>query len=248
MKTIREKLKWLMANDNNDLKSYCADKLKSRLYIREKLGLADYNMFVPILGIYDKAKDIDFDALPDRFVLKCNHGSGYIIVCHDKKSFDRKAAIEYLDKCMKEDYSTRHGEVFYSKIQRKIFCEQYLDGIYDYKYWCFNGQPKFFTTNSNVFIKKNYPITFYDIDGKLLKYSRKDHKSSKEQISFNKDMISKMAQYAKVLSKDFKFARIDFIVTKDRFYFGEITFIPNCGNIDFEDPSDDVTVGNMLKL
>ena len=91
-------------------------------------------------------------------------------------------------------------------------------------------------------------MTFFNIYGKLLKYSRKDHPSTKKQMEFNKAMLSKMIAYAEVLSKDFKHVRVDFIVTKDRFYFGEMTFVSNCGNIDFEDPKDDVEVGNFLKI
>lgn len=249
MKTIREKLNWLMAHDNTALKTICADKLKVRIYIKNKLKLKDNSLFVPILGIYDKASDIDFYKLPDKFVLKCNHGSGFNIVCTDKSKLDKKKVIESLDKWMAEDYSTRHGELHYHGIEHKIFCEPYLDrsAFSDYKFWCFDGDPKFFTVNGDVSIAR-YPMTFFDITGKLLKYSRKDHPSSRKQMEFNKEMLSKMLAYSEILSKDFKHARIDFIVTKDRFYFGEITFISNCGNIDFEDPKDDIEVGNFLKI
>ena len=249
MKTIREKLKWLMEHDNNALKTICADKLKVRTYIKNKLKLKDDSMFVPILAIYDKASDIDFDKLPDKFVLKCNHGSGFNIVCTDKSKLDKKKAIESLNKWMAEDYSTRHGELHYHGIEHKIFCEPYLDrsNFLDYKFWCFHGDPKFFTVNSDVSVKR-YPITFYGIDGKLLKYSRKDHPSTKKQMEFNKAMLSKMIAYSEILSKDFKHVRVDFLVIEDKFYFGEMTFISNCSNIDFEDPKDDVEVGNFLKI
>ena len=238
-----------MTHDNNSLKTICADKLRVRTYIKEKLKLKDYQLFVPILGIYNKAEDIDFSKLPNKFVLKCNHGSGFNVVCEDKNKLDKKKAMTLLNTWMKRDYSRVHGEMHYSGIEHKIFCEQYLEknSFNDYKFWCFDGDPKFFTVNGDVSVK-NYPITFYGLDGKLLKYSRKDHPSSKKQMEFNKAMLSKMIAYAEILSKDFKHARIDFIVTKDRFYFGEITFISNCGNIDFEDPKDDIEVGNFLKI
>lgn len=140
--TINEKLQYLKLNDyyNNKLVSSCADKYKIRDYLNSK-GM---NELLPELyGVYDSADDIEWDKLPDKFVIKCNHGCGYNILCTDAGSLDRKAATKKINRWLKEDYGKYLGEHPYSLIERKVIVEEYLgDDIATYKFYCFNGKPK----------------------------------------------------------------------------------------------------------
>lgn len=252
MKTIQDKLLYLMKNDNTPLKTKCADKILVREYIKNKLNLKDDSMFVPILGIYKDANDIDFSKLPNRFVLKCNHGSGYNIICNDKNKLNIKKSIEKLNEWIKTDYGLRWGERFYSKIDRKIFIEENIsdknNDIIDYKFWCFNGNPKFFTISKNASTNDRHSLTFYDLKGNLLKYSRKNHPSTFKKLENAPKKLNEMIEYSKILSKDFKFVRIDMFCVGENVYFGEMTFIPGCGRISFSNKKHDEEVGAMLKL
>lgn len=247
--TIQQKLKWLMAHDNPPLKSLCADKLAVRGYVSERLGLHDDSMFVPVIGVWDRAEDIDFDSLPDRFVLKCNHGSGYNIVCRDKSSFDADEARKRIKLWLKSDYSKKWGEKFYSRIVPKAFAEEYLDtkDVFDYKFWCFNGEPRFFSRSRNN-VKSNHKTTYYDLSGKLLRYSLRNHPSTFKPLDPFPDDLPEMTEYARRLSEDFTFVRVDFMKCDGRLYFGELTFIPGCARFKFRNSWHDREVGSFLKL
>src|SRR4030042_6813275 len=148
--TFDEKLFWIMLNWRHPLKTKCADKYGMREYATEK----GYGHLLPeLLGVYEKSKDIDFDVLPDRFVLKCTHGCGFNIFCEDKSSLDKAETGRLLDRWLKIDYSGKYGEIHYSGIRPLIICEPFLlDSIrslpLDYKIHCFNGKAYFTTVCS----------------------------------------------------------------------------------------------------
>ena len=125
-----------------------ADKYKVREYVKKK-GLGD--ILVPLIGHWDKPEDIDWDSLPDKFVLKCNHGCAYNILCNDKNKFDKVEATKRLKKWMKEDFGAFNIETHYSQIKPHITCEEFLgDCIVDYKFFCFNGEPKYIYVSSDL--------------------------------------------------------------------------------------------------
>ena len=142
-KTFNEKIQWLKIHDypNNQLVIQGADKYRVRKYVQEK-GLE--NILVPMIEHWDNPKKINWDKLPDKFVLKCNHGCAYNILCADKSSFDKEDAVKKMKKWMKEDFGAFNIETHYSKIVPHITCEEYLgECIIDYKFFCFNGEPKY---------------------------------------------------------------------------------------------------------
>jgi len=147
--TIQEKLMWLNIYDADPLKSDCADKLKVKEYARNVLGV---DIGVPTIKVWDNANDIDFSELPERFVLKCNHGSGMNIIVQDKSKINEDDARQKLNRWMNDDFSMRNGfESHYHWIERKIFAEKIIGNgcgeLRDYKFWCFNGEPNFWTIN-----------------------------------------------------------------------------------------------------
>lgn len=142
-KTFNEKIQWLKLHDypNNQLVINGADKYKVREYVKKK-GLGD--ILVPLLRHWDRPEDIDWEKLPDKFVLKCNHGCAYNILCNNKNAFDKDDAIKKIKKWMKEDFGAFNIETHYSKIKPHITCEKFLgDCIVDYKFFCFNGKPEY---------------------------------------------------------------------------------------------------------
>lgn len=144
--TIQEKLMRLNIYDADPLKSDCADKLKVKEYVRNILGV---DIGVPTIKVWDNANDIDFSELPERFVLKCNHGSGMNIIVQDKSKLNEDDARQKLNRWMNDDFSMRNGfESHYHWIERKVFVEEFIEvegqnDIPDYKFLCFNGEPKF---------------------------------------------------------------------------------------------------------
>ena len=138
-KTLNEKMQWLKLYHypNDTLAVRCTDKYQVREFVSEK-GL-DHKL-TRLLGVWEDAKDINWDLLPDKFVLKCTHGCAYNIICKDKDSFDKKAAVKQLNKWLKEDFAAFNVELHYGKIkQRRIIAEEFLgDKLIDYKFFCFN--------------------------------------------------------------------------------------------------------------
>lgn len=248
-KTIQDKIAWLKVNDNIPLKSFCSDKLAVRLYAKEKLG---HDVSVPLIKIFKSPLDILVNALPDSFVLKCSHGSGYNIVVKDRKIADFEDIRKKIEAWLKEDYSLRGYEPQYKNIPHVCFAEKYLGNgnanIEDFKFWCFNGEPKFFTVNGDVAVDR-YTLNFYDLSGNILPYSRSDHPSNLTPLKLDSPILEKMIDCAKTLAADFKFVRVDLLVVdKKEFYFGELTFTPGNGNFKYDDPKLGIELGKMLKL
>lgn len=246
--TIQDKINWMKLYDSTPLKTRCADKIQIHDYCKEKIG---EDLCIPILHIYDKVEDIKWNELPKQFVIKCNHGSGMNIIVKDKSKLNIADAENKLRKFMKDDFAFHVGyEMHYHDIPHKIFVEEYKedenqkDSLYDYKFWCFNGQPKFMTI-SDGFGHGN--MTFYNMDFTKSNLSRNDFKPIKKEMKKPKN-FEKMVEYSKKLSEDFKFVRVDFYEVGGKLYLGELTFTPGAGFFKYNNPSDDKRLGDMLKL
>lgn len=243
--TIQEKIQWLKIFDSTFLKTKCADKIKIHDYCKEKLGI---DICIPILKIYNNVDDITFDDLPEQFVIKCNHGSGMNIIVKNKSLLDIKSTKKKLSTWMNTDFAFQNGfEMHYHNIERKIFIEEYKsdeaqkESLYDYKFWCFNGEPKIYTINNGV---GHGDIIYYNmIHDEMNLYGVKSHNEYK--IPKNFDL---MASYAKKLSKDFKFVRVDFYEINNILYLGELTFTPGSGIFRYKNSSDEKFIGDMLDL
>ena len=250
-KTFNEKLMYLKLKEyeKNDLVTKCADKYKVREYVQE-CGLKE--ILNDLLGVYNNADEIDFNKLPNKFVLKCNHGAGFNIICKDKNKLDYKKTRNTLNKWMKIDYWKYVAEMQYKKIDKKIICEKYLeskgnDSIEDYKIYCFNGKPLF----CMVCIGRNLgkpTYYFLDTNWKILKINPAGKNAKDDLIIPKPKSIDKMYEYAEILAKPFKFVRVDFYDYMDKPIFGELTFTPaGCIDTNYIDDWDN-KLGEMLKV
>ena len=247
-KTIQDKLAWLNIYEPDTLKCDCADKVKVHEYCKEKLGK---DLCIPILKVYNSTKEIKFDELPDKFVLKCNHGSGMNIVVRDKSKLDKKDAIEKLNKWMSRDFAFQNGfEAHYHDIKKKIFAEKYMndghDSLFDYKLWCFNGEPKFYTINDRH--EHGRWMHYYDMNQKKTTIVRPDFADEPPFEVQQPKHFKEMVEYAKKLAEPFKFVRVDFYEIDDKVYLGELTFTPAAFRFHYINKEDEIKVGNMLKL
>lgn len=227
--TLSEKLTWLKLNTyyNNPLVTMCADKYMVREYVA-KCNLGE--ILNELIAAWDSVDEIEWESLPDKFVIKCNHGAGYNIICDNKKNFNVEEAKLKLQEWMKEDYWKMFAEVNYKYIKKKIICEKYLDtnqGFVpcDYKIYCFNGEPKAILVMMDR--DKEIRSVFMSPEWKFISAASK-YKS----IDVLPEMpysLNKMVEAATKLSSPFPFVRVDFYQYKDRAIFGEMTFTPAGG-------------------
>lgn len=245
--TFNEKMQWLKLYyfPNNPLAIKCADKYAVRKYIIEK---GYENLLVPLIGNWTSASDIDWDRLPNRFVLKCNHGCAYNIVCNDKTKLDCVAVAKQLNSWMKEDFGAFNIETHYSKIKpHMITCEEFLgNNITDYKFFCFNGEPQFIYVSNDLIHDRQAQIGFFYLDGTKMPLKRDDYTDipSVELPVFFEEMLSA----ARDLCKDFPFVRVDFFIANGRYYFAELTFTPSACMMPFNPDKYDLEWGKMLDL
>ena len=254
-RTFTEKLQWLKLFDATPIKSRLADKYLVRRWVAEKIG-AQY--LIPLLGVWDDFDAIDFDALPEQFVLKCNHGCSMNIIVRDRKTFDRERAREKINAWLAVDYGAqRILEPHYSRINRKIIAEKFMANgdapdIDNYKFWCFSGEPVFCgfdsgrTADGNI---DNLRIDYFDMswtpnDFENGSHPRSDHP---EDIPRPKN-FELMKKLAAVLAEGFAFVRVDFYEIDGEVYFGEMTFTPGAGNFSYKSEGTDEYLGDLLKL
>ena len=230
-KTFNEKLQWLKLNNRKQEYVQIVDKYMVREYISEKLG---NEYLIPLIGVFDRVEDIDFDALPEKFVLKCNHNSGLgMYICKDKSQMDIKKVKRKLKKGLKQDYYLTGREWPYKDVNRKIICEQYLKDeetqeLRDYKFFCFNGN-----VDSVMLCMEresgDAKFYFFDKEWRLLKYNYRGINAPKDFNIEKPKGIDKMFEIAERLSYGFPFVRVDLYYCNGKIYFGEMTFFPQSG-------------------
>ena len=248
---IDQKLMWLNRYDDDPRRSEYADKYMVRFFV-EKCGYGE--ALIPLIGVWDNVNQIDFDTLPNQFVLKCNHGAGYNIICTDKRQLDIEAAKYKLNKWLHECYDDLLQEKHYRKIKPKIICEKYLEqlnsGIVDYKFHCFKGKVHscFVAYNRD----KNNPLgsvcfDHYDINWNLTEAIKSEYHINRRFIEKPK-CYDYMLQMCSALSKDFDYVRVDLYEIEGKVYFGEMTFTPNgCIESFYRQSMLDI-LGNQLQL
>ncbi len=201
-------------------KTRLADKYLVREWIREKIG-GQY--LIPLLGVYDSFDEIDFDALPDKFVIKCNHDCGSVTLVKDKNALDLEALKHKYDRAMSRNFAYMGFEMHYRDIRPKILIEQYIgDTINEYKFYCFNGKPCFcFAT----FGRRNVDlsISFYDMNWNLLPFTRPDHTAYTGEAPCPQK-YDDMKNIALRLCSGFEHVRVDLYIAYGNIYNGEITF------------------------
>lgn len=217
-------MKFSYKHDNLVIK--CTDKYKVREYVQDKNCEEILN---ELYGVYNNPNEINFEDLPDKFVLKCTHGCAYNIICKDKEKLDIEETKKRLRKWMKEKYGWATGELHYTKIEPRIICEKYIQTKndvlpMDYKFYCFNGVCKGILVCSER--EESLKLNFFDTNWNELQYI-KDYERGNKKIK-KPDNLEKMIKYAEKLSKDFKFVRVDLYENDENIIFGELTFTPAC--------------------
>ena len=245
--TFNEKIQWmkLYYYPFDPLVIQGSDKYAVRSYIEHK----EYgNRLVPLLGVWESAEEINWDQLPDRFVMKCNHGCAYNIIVSDKNRLDRKAAEKQLDKWLGEDFGAFNIEPHYSAIkQRRIICETFLGEIItDYKFFCFNGKPHCIYVSTDLIHDRQAKIGFFYLDGRKMPLYRDAYADIPEIIL--PPFYNEMKKAAEVLCQDYPFVRVDFFVTDSTWYFAELTFTPGAGMMPFNPESFDLEWGSRLDI
>ena len=254
--TMNDKILWLeIYDDNQELRTKCADKILLHQYSEEMLGK---DICVPILKIYNNPDEIDFKELPEKFVLKCNHGYAMNIVVDQKKNSmiilrGRLNSEAECKKRIKEWLNTNFGEKNYQKhyamIQPKCYAEKMLEddrqrtSLFDYKFWCFNGVPKFMTINNEL---GHGDMAYFDMDFKKIDMDRigfAELHNAQKPVNFDL-----MKEYATKLSSKFRFVRVDFYEIDGVVYLGELTFTPGAGLLKYKNDKTNLYWGNQIKL
>ena len=248
-KTFNEKIQWLKLYDRKP--EYCSfvDKYEVKKYIAETLG-EEY--IIPTLGIYDHFDEIDFDTLPEQFVLKCTHDSGSVVICRDKSSFDKEQAKEKLMKNFESNLYWHGREWPYKDLKPRIIAEKYMeekgsDDLIDYKFYCFNGEPKFLYVSVGLSNHETARIGFVSFDWNIMEMKRTDFEGLVE-LPVKPVTFDKMVEFSKVLSKDIPFLRADFYEINGELYFGEMTFFPGAGFTKLEPDGWDEKLGEWIVL
>lgn len=249
-KTWCEKMQWLQLYDEkNPLKTKCADKILLHKYAEEKLGK---DICVPILKIYDSPDDLNFAELPEQFVLKCNHGYAFNIICRHKELLQENDCKKQLEKWLHKSFGKSSLEPHYRNIVPKCYAETFLENrgkeeITDYKFICFNGVPTYVQIINDRH-QATQRLNYYDMDFHFVDISRKYFPNNPNLLDEKPSQFEQMKSYARKLSEDFRFVRVDFYEVDGVVYLGELTFTPGTGLIRWTDDKVDVMFGEMLKL
>lgn len=245
--TFNEKLNWMKLYDRNPIYTRLADKYSAREYVKEKIG-DEY--LVPLLGVWDTVQDIKIDSLPNSFVLKCTHDSGSYIICKDKASFNLDEAKKKLQKALKTNYFYYSREWAYKNIKPRIIAEKYLEDLNDretrdYKFFLFDGEPRFFYIATDRGIGRT-KFDFYDMNFEHLNV-RQHYPNASKELHAPKN-FNKMVELARVLASGLRHVRVDFYEVNGKIYFSEFTFYNNGGITAFEPDDWDYRFGEWMKI
>ena len=248
-RTYNEKVQWLKLHDKNPIYPQLCDKIAVREIVKERIG---EDCFTPILGVWDDPDEIDFAALPERFVLKCTHDSGGVILCPNKAEFDEEAARESLKNWLKRDYSIAGREWPYRFVPRRVLAEAFLPGTDgarpdDYKFYCFDGKVGIILLCTNR-RKAHADYLLFDMD--LNPYRINDITIALPEgfVMPRPPHLDEMIEIARRLSAGFKHVRVDLFDTPEGVRFGEITLYDQSGLNDDFTYEGDLDMGKMIDL
>ena len=247
-RTFNEKINWMKLYDKDPRKTRLADKYLVREYVKEKIG---EQYLIPLLGVWDKFDDIDFDKLPSQFVLKCNHGCGWNWIVKDKAKLDINDIRVHFNKWMSMNYSFVYGfELHYTDIKPKIIAEYYLEAkrhpMYEYKFMCFGGIPKFYWIRNNV--EDKIERSFFDIEDRKQNFKFGDADDLSVLPPIQKETSSLLKRLVSHLCDGFKMVRVDMIVWNGSIYFGEMTFSSGSGVDSWKPYSDTINYGKYIDI
>jgi hypothetical protein len=246
-KTFNEKLQWLKLHDRKPVYTTMVDKYEAKKYVGNIIG-EEY--IIPTLGVWDTFEDVDFNKLPEQFVLKCTHDSGGLVICKDKLSLDMEAAHKKINRCLKRNYYYHGREWPYKNVKPRIIAEKYMTDesgveLKDYKIFNFNGEPKMIQVDYNRFVKhkRNLYTTDWEYIDAAIKYPTDASVDIKKP-----EKLDEMLELAKILSAGIPHVRTDFYSINDKIYFGELTFYHESGMGKFDPEQFGVDMGSWIKL
>lgn len=247
-RTFNEKMQWLKLYDRKEEYESMVDKYKAKKYVSNIIG---EQYIIHTLGIYDSFDEIDFDKLPNSFVIKCTHDSGSTIICKNKEKFNIRDAKKMLNKALKNNYYYAGREWVYKRIKPRIIIEEYMSDninqdLLDYKIMCFNGKAKCSFVCLNRRSKEGLNVDFYDRDWKKMPFER-HYKNSKITLDKPRN-YELMLNLAEKLSSNIPFLRVDFYEINNKLYFGELTFYPGSGFEEFKPEEWDEKLGEYIEL
>lgn len=253
--TFNEKLQWLKLHDRKSVYTIMADKYAAKQYVAEMLG-EEY--IIPTLGYWKRFEDIDFDSLPDQFVLKCTHDSGGLVICRDKAHLDREKAYKKINKSLKTDYYMHGREWPYKDIMPRIIAEAYMENknernkekcacseLIDYKFYCFHGKAEYLYVSQGMENHTTARMNFLTLDWSRAPFGRTDYKEF-EELPEKPVCLEKMIQIAEKLSYGIPFLRVDLYLINDQIYFSEFTFTPCNGMMPFKPEEWDGKLGGLI--
>ncbi|WP_245939471.1 ATP-grasp fold amidoligase family protein [Tenacibaculum gallaicum] len=240
---FNQKLQWLKAFYHPKILNQLVDKYAVREYVIEKIGSQYLN---ELYGVYNSFSEIDFDKLPNEFVLKAVHASSYNIICRDKSKLNLKKVKRTVRKWQATNQYYRTGQEWaYKDVKPRLIAEKYLEDketedLIDYKFYCFGGKPKFLVAQSSSVGKYFYDLNWVECP---FRWRIKYHKSVSKPSNFEE-----LKELAVKLAADFPFVRVDFYSVDGKAYFGEMTFYPTDGRDDFYPKEYNKIIGDMIKL
>lgn len=251
-RTFNEKLQWLKLHDRKPEYTVMVDKVKVRSYVSEKIGP---QYLIPCLGVWNAPDEIDFNSLPDQFVLKCNHNSGTgMCICKDKGRIDAGEIRAGLQRGLEENYFYLGREWPYKDVPRRIIGEKYLadgsgTGLKDYKVLCFHGDPKLIQLHIGRFTD-HQTQDFYDTQWHktTISMGRYTHYKVSETVLPKPELLDEMLRLSRILAKDIPHVRVDWYIVDGHLYFGELTFYDGSGFDSYDDLNDDMMIGDWLRL
>lgn len=248
-KTLNEKLQWLKFNDIHPEYTTMVDKVAAKEYVASKIG---GKYIIPTYGVWNSVDDIEWEKLPDQFVIKSTNDSGGVVVCRDKTKLDIAAAKAKLRHFGGKDYSKISKEYPYKKVPHRFIAEQYLEDkpgecLTDYKIFCFNGEPRFLYLSQGMDDHATARMSFLNIDWNFAPYKRLDYKPL-ESLPEKPQNYEEMLEIAKKLSEGIPHVRVDLYSLKGKIYFGELTFFTCSGMIPFDPAEWDLKLGEYLEI
>lgn len=237
-----EKLNVSKLYNSNDKKTKLSDKIEVRAWVEEKIG-REY--LIPLLGVYEKFEDIDFEKLPNKFVMKCNHDSGSVTICNDKSKINFRQKKDDYNFYLKRNMAYYNFEKHYEKIKPKIIIEKNMgNNIKDFKFLCFDGIPYYCWVDSDRF--ENHKRNVYDMEWNLQDFNQMTYGTYNEEIK-KPQKFDRMKEIARILSEGFDHVRVDLYEIDGEIYFGEMTFT-NGNGMECITPDDyDYYLGKLWK-
>lgn len=243
-----EKLQWMKLYDRRDVYTKMVDKYEAKEYVQDIIG-SEY--VIPTIAVWNNTEDIEWDKLPNQFVLKCTHDSGGLVICKDKTTLDRKKAIDKLKKSLQNDFYMAAREWPYKNVPRRIIAEQYMEDektkeLRDYKFFCFNGVPKALFVATERQNREEPYFDFFDMEFNHLEM--KHGHPNAPHLPEKPKCFEEMKVIAAKLSEGYPHLRVDLYEVNGKVYFGELTLFHHTGMVNFEPASWDDTFGSWIDL